>query len=101
MPAHKRRRNGKISWYFKFDAPGSTRDERNIIREFGFATKQEAVEAEAARRIAEQQKVELAKAGCGVAAAPPRTLANLLGEFFRQHAEKKLAPKTIERYREQ
>ena len=35
-----------------------------------------------------------------VAAALPTTLAMLFQEFFRQHAEEKLAPKTIERYRE-
>src|SRR5580693_10654239 len=47
------------------------------------------------------QKYELAKAGAGpVAAALPTTFAMLLAEFFRQHAEEKLAPKTIERYRE-
>jgi integrase len=101
MPVHKRKRNGKISWYYKFDGPGSTRDNRNIVRAFGFATKQEAINGEAARRIEEQKKSELAKAGSGVAAAPPKTLSTLLAEFLRQHAEKKLAPKTIERYREQ
>jgi integrase len=43
----------------------------------------------------------LAKAGSSVAAAPPKTLSALLTEFFSQHVEKKLAPKTIERYKEQ
>src|SRR3954454_11973748 len=32
MPVHKRKRNGKITWYYKLDAPGSTRDDRAIIR---------------------------------------------------------------------
>jgi hypothetical protein len=50
--------------------------------------------------VREQQKLELANTGSGVAAEPPKTLAMLMEEFFRQHAEKKLAPKTIERYRE-
>src|SRR5215470_7469652 len=100
MPVHKRKRQGKISWYYKFDAPGSKRARRNIIRAFGFVTKQEAINAEAERRIEEQQKFELAKSGSGVAAAPPKTLAMLMKEFFHQHAESKLAPKTIERYRE-
>jgi integrase len=100
MPVHKRKRHGKISWYYKFDGPGSRRENRNIIRAFGFDTKQEAIDAEAKRRIEEQQKFELAKAGSGVAAAPPKTLAMLIEEFFHQHAERKLAPKTIERYRE-
>jgi hypothetical protein len=35
-----------------------------------------------------------------LAVALPTTLAMLFHEFFRQHAEEKLAPKTIERYRE-
>lgn len=101
MAVHKRKRNGKISWYYKFDAPGSTRDDRNIIREFGFATKQEAVDAEAARRIEDQKKAEMAKAGSPVVAEVPKTLETLLAEFFKQHVDQKLAPKTIERYHEQ
>src|SRR6202011_1529207 len=53
------------------------------------------------RRTQELQKYELAKTGAvTVAAALPTTFAMLLQEFFRQHAEEKLAPKTIERYRE-
>jgi integrase len=100
MPVHKRKRNGKTSWYYKFDLAGSTREDRAIIRGFGYATKQEAIDAEAARRIDEQTKADLAKVGSGVAAAPPKTLATLLDEFLRQHVQKKLAPKTQERYRE-
>jgi integrase len=101
MPVHKRKRHGKVTWFFKFDAPGSTRENRIIIQKTGFGTKQEAIEAEVARRIEEQKKIELAKAGAGVTAEVPKTLAMLLDEFFRQHVEEKLAPKTIERYREQ
>lgn len=61
MPVHKRKRDGKISWYFKFDNAGSTGDNRDIIRGFGYATKQEAIDAEAMRRIDEQKRAELAK----------------------------------------
>jgi len=101
MPVFKRKyRSGKTIWRYMFNAPGSTREDRRWIAEVGFASKQEAVDAEAKRRSEELQKYELAKAGSGVAAAPPQTLAMLLDEFIRQHAEKKLAPKTIERYRE-
>ena len=47
------------------------------------------------RRIEEQKKLDLEKAGAGgVAAAMPTTLAMLLAEFMKQHAEEKLAPKT-------
>ena len=101
MAVLKRKRRGKIDWYFKFDLPGATRESRRIIRAFGFGTRQEAVAAEATRRIDEQKKAEMAKAGAGVDAPVPKTLATLLDEFFRQHAVEHLAPKTVERYREQ
>ncbi|MBI3666793.1 MAG: hypothetical protein HY236_11330 [Acidobacteria bacterium] len=102
MPVHKRRyRSGETVWYFDFNAPGSTRETRNRITESGFATKREAEDAEAKRRIEEQETHELAKAGGPIDAPLPKTLATLREEFFRQHAEEKLAPKTIERYREQ
>ncbi len=102
MPVFKRKYgSGKAVWRYMFSAPGSTRQDRRLIGEVGFASKQEAVDAEAKRRTEELQKYELAKAGATtVAAALPTTFAMLLQEFFRQHAEEKLAPKTIERYRE-
>ena len=101
MPVYKRRNtSGKIVWFYKFQPPGAS---RNVlpIREFGFATKQEAVDAEMVRRGKEQKKYELTKAGAaGVAASMPTTLDGLVAEFMKQHAEEKLAPKTIERYHE-
>ncbi len=102
MPVHKRTyRSGAVSWYFEFDGPGSTRENRNRITESGFATKQAAIDGEAARRVEEQEKIEQAKAGSPVAAVPPKTLKMLLDEFFTQHVDVKLAPKTRERYHEQ
>jgi len=101
MAVYKRKYDsGTVLWYFKFQPPGSARGSLPI-RQFGFTTKREAEDAEADRRIEERQKFELAKAGSGAAAAPPRTLSMLLDEFFLQHVDKKLAPKTIERYHEQ
>ena len=102
MPVFKRKyESGKIVWRYIFSGPGATREDRRLISEIGFASKQEAIDAEAKRRTEELQKFELAKAGAAsVAAALPTTLGMLLGEFFRQHALEKLAPKTIERYRE-
>ena len=101
MSIYKRKYlSGTVLWYFKFQPPGAARGTLPI-RGFGFATKREAEDAEAQRRIEEQQKYDLAKAGSGVAAALPKTLSMLLDEFMRQHAEEKLAPKTVERYREQ
>ena len=102
MPVFKRKyRSGKTVWRYIFSAPGATRQDRRLIQEVGFSGTQEAIDAEAKRRTEELQKYELAKAGAApVAAALPTTLAMLFQEFFRQHAEEKLAPKTIERYRE-
>jgi integrase len=101
MPTHKRKnRSGQVVWYYMFDLPGSTRGERDRISKSGFATRREAEDAEAIRRAEEQQRRDLAKAGASVAAIP-KTLAMLLEEFFRQHVDEKLAPKTIERYHEQ
>ena len=68
MSVHKRKRKGKITWLYKFDGPGSTRDNRRIVRGFGFATKSAAQDAEAKRRIDEEQKFAMAKAGVGVVA---------------------------------
>ena len=102
MPVLKRRNpSGKVVWSYRFNAPGSTRERRTEVRESGFATKQAAIDAEATRRIEEQKKFEMVKAGAGVVAALPTTLAGLLREFLRQHVDEKLAPKTIERYHEQ
>jgi integrase len=102
MSVHKRKnRSGKTVWYYQFSLPGATRTQRNRVFGYGFATKGEAKDAEAARRIEEQQKRELAKVGASVAAELPKTLSMLLDEFFRQHVDERLAPKTVERYHEQ
>ena len=101
MAVRKRKNaSGKIVWFYRFNAPGSTRDNRIEIREFGYATKQEALDAEAKRRVSEQKKFEMAQIGSVVVGAIPTTLAGLLDEFFRQHADEKLAGKTTERYKE-
>jgi integrase len=94
-------RAGKTLWAYQFSLPGSTREDRKRVFGSGYATKGEATDAETARRIEERQKRELAKAGAPTVADVPKTLATLLEEFFRQHVDEKLAPKTIERYHEQ
>lgn len=96
MAVYKRKyRNGKTVWCFVIDAPASTRASRRQINESGFPTKAAAEHAEAERRLTEQKKYELEKAG--LADVPlPKTFADLLTEFFTEHAEKKLAKKTIE-----
>jgi integrase len=102
MPVHKYtyRGSARTAWFYKFNLPGSTRENRHIIRRWGFATKKAAEDAERERYADELQKIELAKAGVGVSAPIPKTLATLLEEFFVQHAAERLAPKTIERYRQ-
>lgn len=98
MPVYKRKyRSGKVVWYYQFATGRSTREHQNLATESGFATKQEATAAEAVRRT--EEMVRQAAAG-GVAAPIPTTLAMLLAEFMKQHAQENLAPKTIERYRE-
>src|ERR1022692_1868399 len=102
MPVYKRTsRSGAVGWGYMFSLPGSSRTDRRRISESGFSSKREAGDAEALRRTEELQKLELEKAGSGVAAAPPKTLAMLLVEFFAQHVDDNLAPKTAERYHDQ
>jgi len=101
MAVHKRKwksANGvQTNWYYVFDAPGSTRQDRRQILKSGFASKKEAQDAEAERRISAQREYNLLKA---TPAELPGTLSGLLKEFFNQHGEKALGAKTLKRYRE-
>src|SRR6266849_8810581 len=98
MPVHKRTyESGKTAWYYIFDSPGSTRQSRQQIKESGFATKREAEDAEARRRLDEKQKYELVKTG-RVDAPLPKTFGNLLDEFQLEHLDRTLASQTAERY---
>jgi integrase len=87
----------QTNWYYVFDAPGSTRENRRQILKSGYASKKEAQDAEAERRIEEQRAFSLQKA---TPAEVPGTLAGLLKEFFSEHGAKSLAPKTLQRYKE-
>jgi len=99
MPVHKRKlKSGATVWMYKFDGPESARQSRKTIRKSGFSSKKEALEAEAERRIEVLRQQELKQEG---PQALPKTLAALLEEFFTEHGTKNLAPKTLERYREQ
>src|SRR5450759_791223 len=102
MPVYKRKNtSGKIVWRYQFAGPAGTRENQNLMAASGFATKQAAIAAEVVRRTEELKKFEMRKAdAAGVAAAMPTTLAMLLAEFMKQHAEENLAPKTCERYQE-
>src|SRR5690349_15782015 len=97
MSVHKRRnRSGEIVWAYRFDAHGSTKARRRQVSMSGFATKNEASNAEAVRRVEVQKEYEEAQA---VKGGQVLTLAGLLTMFFEQHGPD-LAPKTFERYRE-
>jgi integrase len=102
MPVHKRTNpSGKVVWSYMFNAAGSTRKDRRQISKSGFKTKEDATKAEAARRMEEQDRAALVKAGAvTVGDALPKTLGELLQEFIRQHADPKLSPVTAESYRE-
>jgi hypothetical protein len=98
MPVYKRKyKSGEVVWSYLFSGPGGTREDRRQCTASGFKSKKEAQDAEALRRAEEQKRYEVAKAGAvTVAAALPKTLSDLLGEFFKQHADN-LAPKTLAR----
>ncbi len=97
MPVSKYKYDsGRVVWRYQFTL-GASRKDQKLIQQMGFATKQEAMAAEATRRAEEQTR---RAATGGVAAALPTTLAMLLAEFMKQYAEENLAPKTIERYYE-
>ena len=101
MAIYKRKtRRGKTDWFYQFEAPGSTGKNRVIIKKTGFATKQEATDAEAIRRTEVNRAHELSQAGRAIDAPIPKTLGALLSEFLDRHAKEELAPKTVERYRE-
>jgi integrase len=102
MSVHKRKyASGKTVWGYQFSLPGATREDRKRLFATGFETKKEAGDAETARRIEEMKRRDLANVGMSVTAEVPKTLSMLLNEFFAQHVDLKLAPKTIERYHEQ
>jgi hypothetical protein len=84
MPVHKRK-PGKKPWFYEFDLPGATRQKRLRACASGFATKHEAEEAEALRRLEEKQKREMKKAGAGVVAEVPTTLGKLLDELLAEY----------------
>ena len=94
---HKSKATGKVTWSYCFDAPGSSRQNRKQIALYGFASKKAAQDSEAQRRIDAQQEHAAALRG---APAAPTSLSALINEFCKEHAERNLAPKTVERYRE-
>jgi hypothetical protein len=99
MAVYKRKYpSGKTTWGYIFDAPASTKTNRRQIKASPFASKKDAQDAEAKRRMEAQHEYE---ASLRDAVAPlPTTLRGLIEDFCKEHADKNLAPKTVERYRE-
>lgn len=97
----RRVQNGVTSWGYYFDAPGSTRRNRHQISKWGFVTMGDAVNAMAQHRIEEKEAAEKRALGVGVTSPLPKTMGQLLIEFFDGYAEKELRPKTVQEYRHQ
>ena len=102
MPVFKRKyRSGKTVWRYIFSAPGSTRQDRRLICEsVSPANRMQSTPRRSAvpRNSRSTSWRSLAPAQLRRPFLPRSAM--LIREFFRQHAEEKLAPKTIERYRE-
>jgi len=94
MAVHKRKWKSasgvQTNWYYVFDGPGSTRESRRQILKSGFASKKEAQDAEAERRMSAQREYNLLKAS---PAELPGTLSGLLKEFFNEHGERRSRPR--------
>lgn len=94
MPVHKRKyRDGRVVWRYKFEAPGSTRDNRTIIAKVGFATKKEAQDAESVARAEVQRKYAMEKAGGSVTAAVPTTLGGSFRSSWRSTLRRNWRPR--------
>lgn len=98
MAIRKRILKSGTDWGYVFEAPGSSNGKRSQAAKWGFATRKAAQDAEAVRRVQESDAHEAAV--LARSRPRPRTLGELLTEFIAEHAEKELAPKTVERYRE-
>ena len=89
MAVNKTNLTGKrVSWRYEF-AIGS-RDSRLQYRQGGFATRGEAINAEAAKRLEIERAVKITATG---------TLRHAIGKFFEDRGPE-LSPKTLDRYRE-
>jgi hypothetical protein len=95
MTVRKRKNpGGSQSWGHVLDAIGSTKKSRRQISKWGFKTRTDALEAEAARRL----ELLAAHRGKPIEPIPSITLQMLLDRFFVEHCDSRLSPKTIERY---
>lgn len=93
MSVYKRKRRGIVSWYFQFDVPGSGREGRRRVREYGFATRKAAETAE------KDAWYELKKAeNLASPSAAPDTFEMLFDKFLALYGPG-LSPTTEQHYR--
>jgi hypothetical protein len=83
--------SGATRWRVQVDLP-ATDGIRKRVSKGGFKLRRDA-EAELERLLREAEEARRNP-------RDPRTLTQFLEEWFRQHAERNCAPKTVERYRE-
>lgn len=98
MAIRKRILKRGTDWGYIFEGPRSTGTKRRLVAKWGFSTKKAAQDAEASRRVEERDREEAQQ--LARTKPRPRTLGELLAEFLEEHAQRNLAPKTVERYRE-
>src|ERR1035437_351736 len=91
--------SGTVVWRYTFDAPGSGRTARRQITASGFATKAEAIDAEAVGIVKARAEYEAGQRVSG-GLVNPKTFGELVQLYFAEHAEKNLAMKTVERDRQ-
>lgn len=82
----------KITWCYQIDAGKDKNGKRVRIAKTGFRREQDA-ERELRRVLQERDAGELVK-------PDPRTFEGFMTEWFKEHAEQKCTPKTVERYKE-
>jgi hypothetical protein len=89
----------KTVWRYLFSGPRATREDRRLVAEVGFASKQDAIDAEAKRRIEELQKFEFGEGrrgyGCHGASddardAIPRVFSSTCGRETRSQNDRTL-----------
>ena len=98
MSIRKRILKSSTDWGYIFEGPRTAEGKRSTPAKWGFSTKKAAQEAEATRRVEERDRAEARE--LARSKPRPRTLGELLAEFLEEHAQRNLAPKTVERYRE-
>jgi hypothetical protein len=84
--------SGKITWCFQVDAGRDENGKRIRIAKTGFKREQDA-DKELRLALQERDAGELVK-------PDSRTFAAFMQEWFKEHAEQKVTPKTCERYKE-